>query len=68
MNHFTGDTYIIPPYKIDVEITGNAIIQRIQNELEEGEQKEHYIEVFQTSISSFLESLQIPDGLSPNEQ
>jgi len=68
MNHFTGDTYVIPPYKIDVEITGNAIIQRIQNEFEEGEEKEHYIEIFQNSICSFIESLEIPAGLSPNEK
>ena len=68
MNHFTRDTYVIPPYKIDVEITGNAIIQRIQNEFEEGEEKEHYIEIFQNSIHSFIESLEIPAGLSPNEK
>jgi hypothetical protein len=55
------------PYKIDVEDTGKAIINRIQAELEEGPKKAHFLKMFNLSVVSYAESINVPEGLEPYE-
>ena len=55
------------PYKIDVEDTGRAIINRIQAELEEGPKKAHFLKMFNLSVVSYAESINVPEGLEPYE-
>jgi hypothetical protein len=55
------------PYKIDVEDCGNAIIKKIENELEDGPRKKHYLEVFKFAVVAFAESIDVPAGLSDSE-
>lgn len=55
------------PYKIDVEDCGRAIIQKIQNELEEGARKDHLLNMFELSVVAFAESIEIPDEISDVE-
>ena len=55
------------PYKIDVEDCGREIIQRIQNELEEGPRKDHLLHMFELSVVTFAESIEIPDEISDIE-
>jgi hypothetical protein len=55
------------PYKIDVEDCGRAIIQKIQNELEEGARKDHLLNMFELSVVAFAESIEIPDEISEVE-
>lgn len=52
------------PYKIDVEDCGRDIIQKIQNELEEGPRKAHFLHIFELSVVAFAESIEIPDEIS----
>ena len=54
-------------YKIDVEDCGNAIIQKIQNELEEGPRKAHFLNIFELSVAAFAKSIDVPAGLSDSE-
>lgn len=58
---------VILPYKIDVEDCGRAIIQRIQNEIEEGPRKDHLLNIFELSVIAFAESIEIPDEISDVE-
>ena len=67
MNSETDQTFVVLPYKIDVEDTGRAIINRIQTELEEGPRKAHFLEIFNLSVVAFAESIEIPDGISEVE-
>ena len=67
MNSETDQTFVVLPYKIDVEDTGRAIINRIQAELEEGPRKAHFLEIFNLSVVAFAESIEIPDGISEVE-
>jgi hypothetical protein len=67
MNSVTDQTFVVLPYKIDVEDTGRAIINRIQAELEEGPRKAHFLEIFNLSVVSFAESIDVPEGLSQLE-
>lgn len=67
MNSVTDQTFVVLPYKIDVEDTGKAIINRIQTELEEGPRKAHFLEIFNLSVVAFAESIEIPDGISEVE-
>jgi hypothetical protein len=60
-------TYIKLPYKINVEDCGRDIIQKIQNELEEGQRKAHYLNVFQLSVEAFAESIEETDEISDEE-
>lgn len=55
------------PYIIDVEDCGKAIIQKIQNELEEGPRKDHLLNMFELSVVAFAESIGIPDVISDAE-
>ena len=55
------------PYKIDVEDCGRDIIQKIQNELEEGPRKAHFLHIFELSVVAFAESIDIPDDISEVE-
>jgi hypothetical protein len=55
------------PYKIDVEDCGRAIIEKIQNELEEGPRKDHLLNMFELSVVTFAESIEIPDEISDVE-
>ena len=55
------------PYKIDVEDCGRDIIQKIQNELEEGPRKAHFLHIFELSVVAFAESIEIPDVISEVE-
>ncbi|MEY3085358.1 MAG: hypothetical protein RL037_1538, partial [Bacteroidota bacterium] len=55
------------PYKIDVEDCGRDIIQKIQNELEEGPRKAHFLNIFELSVVSFADSIEKPDGISEVE-
>jgi hypothetical protein len=63
----SAKTTIKLPYKIDVKDCGNAIIQKIQNELEEGPRKSHYLTIFQAAIEAFENSIVLADGLSEAE-
>lgn len=67
MNSVTDQTFVVLPYKIDVEDTGRAIINRIRTELEEGPRKAHFLEIFNLSVVAFAESIEIPDGISEVE-
>lgn len=55
------------PYIIDVEDCGRAIIQKIQNEIEEGKRKDHLLNMFELSVVAFAESIGIPDVISEVE-
>jgi hypothetical protein len=67
MNSETDQTFVVLPYKIDVEDTGRAIINRIQDELEEGPKKAHFLKMFNLSVVSYAESIEVPEGLKPLE-
>jgi hypothetical protein len=67
MSTANNQTSVILPYKIDVEDTGKAIINRIQAELEEGPRKAHFLEIFNLSVVSYAESINVPEGLEPLE-
>lgn len=60
-------TYMKLPYKINVEDCGRDIIQKIQNELEEGPRKAHFLNIFELSVVAFAESIEIPDEISDVE-
>ena len=60
-------TRVKRPYKIDVEDCGRDIIQKIQNELEEGPRKAHFLHIFELSVVAFAESIDIPDEISEVE-
>ena len=67
MNSETDQTFVVLPYKIDVEDTGRAIINRIQDKLEEGPKKAHFLKMFNLSVVSYAESIEVPEGLKPLE-
>jgi hypothetical protein len=67
MDSETDQTFVVLPYKIDVEDTGRAIINRIQDELEEGPKKAHFLKMFNLSVVSYAESIEVPEGLKPLE-
>lgn len=60
-------TYMKLPYKINVEDCGRDIIQKIQNELEEGPRKAHFLNIFELSVVAFAESIEIPDEIGEVE-
>jgi hypothetical protein len=60
-------TFMKLPYKINVEDCGRDIIQKIQNELEEGPRKAHFLNIFELSVVAFAESIEIPDEISDVE-
>ena len=67
MDSSSNNTRVVLPYKIDVEDCGNAIIQKIQNELEDSPRKSHFLTIFQVAIEAFADSIIVPDGLSEAE-
>lgn len=67
MDSSSNNTHVVLPYKIDVEDCGNAIIQKIQNELEEGPRKSHFLTIFPAAIKAFADSIIVPEVLSEAE-
>ena len=61
------ETNVRLPYKIDVEDCGRGIIQKIQIELEVGPRKTHFLNMFELSVVTFAESIEMPDNISEVE-